>query len=385
MTKLKDGKNSKIKVMHVLSKLDTGGLENGIINLCNNLDREKFEPMICCLNDSGLMAQRLKADVKLFNLNLPDERNLLYALKLSRFYRKERPDIVHAHGWGQCSLYAVTGARIAGVPIVINGEHGAVFTRKRQIFLQKITALLSTILLSVSESLKVKVAEELGIPARKIKVINNGVDTQIFTGGYDVSGLKEELIKKFNFHIDTKTIVIGSVGSLKRQKNQIILLEALKALNMKDPDNNIKVIFAGNGPDKLILEKYVTDNNMKGQAVFLGERNDIPRLLSLFDIFVSTSLNEGFSNVILESLSSAVPVIATKSVGTPELVYDGTNGFIIYPPVEAASFAEKIKLLADNPRLLKELSDNARRIIKDRFSIKSMISSYEKLYSDCLN
>lgn len=385
MTKLKDGKNSKIKVMHVLSKLDTGGLENGIINLCNNLDRERFEPAICCLNGFGSMAQRLRADVKLFNLNLPDERNLLYSLKLAGFYRREKPDIVHAHGWGQCSLYAVTGARIAGVPVVVNGEHGAVFTRRRQIFLQKITALLSTTLLSVSESLKGKVAEELGIPALKIKVIHNGVDTQIFTGGYDVSGLKEELIKKFNFHIGAKTLVIGSVGSLKRQKNQIILLEALKALNMENPDNNIKVIFVGDGPDKLMLEKYVTDNNMKGQAVFLGERNDIPRLLSLFDIFVSTSLSEGFSNVILEATSSAVPVIATKSVGTPELVYDGTNGFIVYPPVEAAGFAEKIKSLADDPRLLKELSANARRLTEENFSIKSMVSSYEKLYSDSLN
>ncbi|TAN61944.1 glycosyltransferase family 1 protein, partial [bacterium] len=299
--------------------------------------------------------------------------------------RREKPGIVHAHGWGQCSLYAVTGARLAGVPVVINGEHGAVFTRRRQIFLQKITALLSNTLLSVSESLKRKVAEELGIPARKIKVIHNGVDTGIFTGGYDVSGLKEELIKKFNFHIDTKSLVIGSVGSLKRQKNQIILLEALKALNIKNPDNNIKAIFAGDGPDKLMLEKYVTDNGMKGQAVFLGERNDIPRLLSLFDIFVSTSLSEGFSNVILEATSSAVPVIATKSVGTPELVYDGTNGFIVYPPVEAAGFAEKIKLLADDPRLLKELSANARRLTEENFSIKSMVSSYEKLYSDSLN
>jgi sugar transferase (PEP-CTERM/EpsH1 system associated) len=375
----------KIKVMHVLSKLDTGGLENGVVNLCNNLDRARFEPMICCLNDIGPMAQRLKTDIRLFNLNLSDRRDLFYPLRLAAFFRKENPDIVHTHGWGQWSLYAIIGARLGGIPVVINGEHGSFFAKRHQIFLQRIIGLLSNIILSVSDSLKNEITKRFAISKQRMKVIHNGVDTQIFTGNYDVFELKEELLNHFNFYIDTNSLVIGSVGSLKRQKNQTMLLQAIMALNIKRPDNNIKVIFVGDGPDRLMLEKYITDNNMKKQVVFLGERNDIPKLLSLFDVLVSTSLSEGLSNVILEAMSSAVPVIATKSVGTPELVYDSINGFIVYPPVDALGFAEKIKFLADNPQLLKTLSSNARKFIEENFSIKKMVSSYENIYLNSVN
>lgn len=384
MTKVESSKNCKIKVMHVLSKLDTGGLENGVINLCNNLDRARFEPMICCLNGSGSMAQRLKADVRLFDMNFPDERNLFYPFKLAGFFRKEKPHIVHTHGWGQCSLYAITGARLGGIPAVINGEHGAIFTRRRQVFLQRIVASLSNTVLSVSESLKTRVARELAISPRKFKVINNGVDTLIFSGDYDVRKLKEELKERFDLNISLGGLVIGSVGSLKPQKNQIMLLEAIRALNIESPNNNVKVILVGDGPDRSMLEAYIAGNKMKKQVVILGKRSDIPELLSLFDVFISTSLSEGLSNVILEALSSSVPVIATKSVGTPELVYDGINGFIVHPP-HASGFAEKIKFLLENRHFLKELSANARKFIEENYSIKKMVSSYEDFYSDCLD
>jgi len=63
--------DQKIKIIHVLSRLETGGLENGVVNICNNIDRNKFEPSICCLKGLGSMAERLKSDIKVFNLNLP--------------------------------------------------------------------------------------------------------------------------------------------------------------------------------------------------------------------------------------------------------------------------------------------------------------------------
>ncbi len=127
----------KIKLVHFLSRFDIGGMENGITNICNRINRDRFEPVVCCLKGAGSMVSRLKPDVKVINLSYPDGKAPFRPFKLSRYFKKERPAIVHTHGWGGCSLDGILGARISGVPGIINGEHGSIFLKPYQLFLQK--------------------------------------------------------------------------------------------------------------------------------------------------------------------------------------------------------------------------------------------------------
>lgn len=375
-------KSQKIKVMHVLCRLETGGLENGVVNICNNLDRDKFEPVICCLKSLGPMAERLKPDVKVFNLCYCEGKDLLRPLKLAKFFKKARPDIVHTHAWGQGSFEGILGAWLGGVPIIVNGEHGAFFTKKYQIILQRFLAGLCKATLSVSQALKNKINETLGVPLRNIKVIVNGVDLDIFHGNYSTSEFIKEIEDSNKIKIDKYDFIIGCIGSLKPQKNQEMLLRAIAQINKNSP-KRIIAIFVGSGIDLGKLRNFVNNHGLKNQVIFLGERKDISRILSAFNVLVSCSTAqwEGLSNVILEAMASGKAVISTRSVGSEEIIKSSENGFLINCN-DVPALVNSITDLISDLNLLSKISHNAKKFIADSYSLIKMVNSYQRFYSE---
>ncbi len=372
----------KIKIMHILQRLEVGGKENGIVNICNNFDRERFSSSICCLKGIGRMKTRLKPDVEVFNLNLGEGKPLLRPLVLAKFFRIMQPDIVHTHAWGGGFYSGIIGAKLARVPVAINGEHGGFGTKLYQLYAQRFLARLCNQVLSVSESLKKTIVTEVGIPSSKIHVVANGVDTARFTGDHNTAKLKEELRNNFQLIIGQNDFVVGCVGSLKRGKNQILLLRALKEIRDRDTRNRIKVLFIGDGPDRAMLETYAKNAGLSKQVFFLGIRKDVTQLLCLTDISASVSLPqfEGLSNVVLEAMASRVAVISTKSVGSTELISDGVNGFLVDVD-DVKALAQKLESLASNPEVAKEAGQRAREFVTANFSLQKMVSDYEEIYT----
>lgn len=364
-------KGDKLKICHVLDRLETGGMENGVVNICNNLDRNKFTPVILCVKGLGVMRNRLNPDVEVLCFGAKDERDLLRPLKLAKFIKKFEFDVVHTHGWGACSFSGIVGAVLAGVAVVINGEHGTFFLKKHQIFAQKLLSVLCDVTLSVSGSLKIEIEKKLRIPGRSIQVIANGVDTGIFNGCYDLEP------DRFNFLREEK-IIIGCIGSLKAIKNQIMLLKALKLTLEENPSAPLSVVFVGDGPDNRMLNDYVNEKKMGSKVFFLGRRQDVPELLTLIDVLVSTSKTEGAPNVLLEAMASGVPVISTNSGGAKEYVIDGENGYLVELD-DVSGLKEKIQLLLDEKKR-KSLGGNGRDFVIKNYSIKKMVSEYEQLY-----
>lgn len=377
--------NSIIRICHVLARLDVGGLENGVVNLCNGHDRSRFSPIVCCVKGGGEMADRLRPDVQVDILNFSEGRHPLRFLSLARYFRRARPHIVHTHGWSQSSFDGVLGARIAGVPVVINGEHGAFQTQWRQIVLQRFIARSCDRILSVSAALKSKVVEKIGVDPRDIEVIHNGVDTGLFSGTHDTAALIREIRDACQVHIDEETTVIGCIGSLQKRKNQKLLLEAAGEYVNKFPGKNILVLIVGQGPDERMLKERARQLHIDEHVAFLGQRADIPAILSLLDLLVLPSRmgSEGLPNVILEALSSGVPVVATRSVGTQEIITDQETGYLLDSEDPAELAATLDAALEDGARL-KALSERARKHIHAHFSLAHMIGNYEALYSHCL-
>jgi glycosyltransferase involved in cell wall biosynthesis len=333
-----------------------------------------------------MMTERLRPDIRVFDMGFPRGKAPLSVLKLALFFRKIRPNIVHTHAWGCGSLYGIIGAKVARVSVVFNGEHGSFFLKAHQVMLQKVLAAMCDVTLSVSESLKERVVQNLGISPEKIRVIPNGVDTDIFSGKYDCSYLREELKRKFGIIIDDHSVVIGCIGSLKSEKNQVMLLKALREIKHEKAGKQIKAIFVGDGADLLDLVRFVKDNGLQRDVAFIGNRKDIPQLLSAMNVFISTSISrhEGMSNVILEAMSSSLPVIATKSIGTSELVRDGLTGFLVEQD-DVIALADEIISLCGDLELRKKMGIKAREIVKNKYSITEMVSNYEKVYSDILD
>ncbi|HVN95538.1 MAG TPA: glycosyltransferase [Syntrophorhabdaceae bacterium] len=366
--------------MHFVESLGAGGMENGIVNLANHFDRSRFDYMICCFGQPGAMAQRLDAvNTPLYALNYGDGFHFSSVLSLGRFLRKQRIDILHTHGWGSRCFIGLVAAKIARIPLCINGEHGQLHIEKTGRFLaQRVILPLYDDNLSVSEDLKYKIRRELRLPRLPVTVITNGVDTEKFHGKYNVDQLRATL------KLEANDLAIGVIASLKWQKNQQVVLQA--AHRLSSHGKRIRVIFVGDGPDRQMLAKMAADLSIDRNTVFLGIRSDVPQILSLLDIMILPSVpnSEGLSNVILEAMASGVPVIATNSLGTGDIIQEEITG-MLFDPQDPAELARKIALIDGDSDLRQRVVGNAKeRILKD-YSLNVMVKRYEDYYLDLFN
>jgi glycosyltransferase involved in cell wall biosynthesis len=366
-----------IRIMHVVENLDLGGMENGIVNLANRFDYARFDFAICCFSHRGALANRLRVGrAKLVELGYGPGTHLESVFHLAHLMKQNRTHILHAHGWGARSLLALIGAKLAGVPFCVNGEHGQLhIERRHQLYLQSAMLRVFDDNLSVSHGLKEKIQSRLRANGVAITVIPNGVDTQLFHGGYPIDALRKE------FGVHRGDFLIGVIGSLKWQKNQHIAIKALhriRHLGLK-----ATLLLVGIGPDGKELQQLSRHLGISDNVLFVGGRDDIPQILSLLNVLVLSSIRdfEGMSNITMEAMASRVPVIASDSIGTRELIADLETG-LLFDPDRPEDLADKILLLSKKDSLRTSIIKNARELMEREYSLEVMVKRYEDYYEN---
>lgn len=365
--------------MHVVETLDVGGMENGLVNIANFIDHSIFNFRICCFTQKGKLSKRiLDAPEVVLELNYGPGLHLESVFRLASLFRKQRVQILHTHGWGARMLVAYLGAKLSGVPFIVNGEHGVLhITKKSQFVVQRFILKHCDAILSVSEGLKTKVIQEFGLDYENISVIQNGVDTEKFHGNYPVEPILEDLC------LGQDEFRIGVIGSLKQQKNQRVVLQAVSLLDQQDTD--FRLLLIGDGPDRNMLEALKYKLNIENKVLFLGNRDDVHRLMSVLDLLILPSISdhEGMSNVILEAMASNVPVISSTSVGSKELIEDRDNG-LLFDYDNATELKEKIVILKRDRNFRMHMTKKAKRKILAHHTIDAMVKNYEKFYMKLL-
>jgi sugar transferase (PEP-CTERM/EpsH1 system associated) len=359
--------HKKIKVMHLIHSLGAGGAENGIINLANNMDRNRFAVSICSFVKNGTREKHLKKDVPLFTVNKKQGNDLSLPLRLARLFKTQRPDIVHTHAWGTM-FEGFLGAKLARVPVLVHGEHGTIERRKKNRYFQRIIWGYFNAVLSISQSHKKQLAKTIGFPEQKITVLQNGVDADLFCPmpGTRIFGMKDKFI-------------IGTIGRLVPIKNQALLLNAFA--EAKKNHDNLFLVIVGEGHLENSLKEQARDLEIADDVLFTGRRFDIPQVLNSLDLFVLPSLNEGMSNTILEAMGCGLPVIATNVGGNPELISHDKTG-LLTTSENASQLAERICLLAQDRQLRQHLAEQARNSIIKTWSLSRMVQCYQQFYEN---
>jgi len=364
--------------MHILSSFDIGGLENGVVNLLNTMDRDRFTHAICCIDRSGRSAEKLtRGDIEIFEMKKGDGRDLFLPFKLARLFKNFNPDIVHTRNWG--AIDGILGARLAGVPVVIHGEHGRDITDPdgesiKRILIRRYLSYFVDCYVTVSKDLEKWLTLVVGIPEKKVQTICNGVDTLKFNPeGRD--------LVRARYGYSDKDLVIGTVGRLDPIKDQQLLIKAFAQLHGKYP--NLTLLIIGDGPCRGDLEKLTEHLGIQRSVRFLGLRMDVPELLKLLDIFVLPSLREGIPNTVLEAMATALPVIATSVGGNIELVDHEETGYLI-PREYVSALANTLeKYILDRPTMKRHGIAGRERAVKE-FSLDKMAVHYEALYTQLL-
>jgi len=370
-----------IHIIHIVHSFGIGGLENGIVNLANRMNPTRFKISIVSLTGGMDSKERItRKDVNCVviqkNEGVSSHEGIgndwFLPFKLAKFFKKEKADIIHTHGWGTF-LEGILAAKLARIPILIHGEHGTdqLDLARRRIAYRMGAWGVDTIL-AVCENMRDRFICKYHIPAKKIQTIRNGVDTEYFKHDKNLRQATRQ-----NLGIRDDNVVIGTIGRLCYEKNYETLLRAIALIVNKH--SSIQLIMVGDGPYRGSLTQLAVDLGIESRVHFLGTRYDRLELLNAMDVFALTSVSEGLPNTLLEAMSVGLPVVTTSVGGIPEVVTTQKDGLLVEPQ-NSQGFAKSLEQLLQASELRDQLGAAAHKRMESKFSLKNMVQEYENMY-----
>ena len=329
-------------------------------------------------------AGRITADnVEIFALGMKTGHDWGVYWKLLRVLIRLKPRIIHTRNLAALEMQAV-GWLIPGARGV-HGEHGRDIydldgSNRRYQILRRLLSPIIGRFITVSEDLRGWLVDTVGIPAKKVVQIYNGVDTARF---YPRATADWSLAPKG--FAGRENLVIGTVGRLAEVKNQDALVSAFAKLVTESPTlrSKLRLVIVGDGPMHDALQRSIKDKGISELVWLTGNRSDIPELLAMLDIFVLSSLAEGVSNTILEAMASGLPILATRTGGNPELVRDGYNGWLV-PVSDSDALAERLRHMLENMAQTRELGARGREMVDATFNWDRTVDRYFSVYDELL-
>jgi glycosyltransferase involved in cell wall biosynthesis len=370
----------RLRTLQFVDSLRVGGAERQFLNLVAGLRALDVSVHVACFRAQGDFAGELAAQgVRLIELpisSLPSPVTAARACSLARLLRRERIDVVHTTTLYP-NLLGVTAARLAGTPAIVASvrDMGTMWNR-RLLALQRFVCRFADAVVTNAEAIANRL-ESQGWDRSRIEVIGNGVTPNGLPAGSH-PGFRREL------GLPADAPLVGVVGRLHWIKGLEDFVAAAARVAARFPAAHFLVV----GPIHSFpeYERRATELRRIGDELGLGPRlvltglrRDVPQLLTELSVSVSSSLAEGLSNTLLESMAAGVPVVATAVGGTPEVVADGVTGILV-PPRDPAALADGICRLLAAPELASRMGRAGRQRVEDRFGPALMVERTRQLY-----
>lgn len=355
-----------------------GGAEEALLILIENIDRRVWRPTLLYNASPAIAtlvsrARDLGAEtraVPALPLGLAGARRLS---SFARELRQARPAVFHAHlSWPLAAKYALFAAVFARVPAVVATVHlFPEFHLDRSNYVQeRLLAARVGRYIAVSHDIAVKLVKALHWPARKIEVIHNGIAVERFQRRFGTD-------LRMRLKVPANRPVFLTVARFDRQKGHDVLLQAATRI----PEACF--VLAGDGPERMRLERQVEQLRLRDRVLFLGRRTDVPELLAASDAFVLPSLYEGSSLALLEAMAAGKPVVTSAIPGTDELILDGETGLLV-PPGNPDALALALRRVLAEPLLRARLGTAARDHAQRSFSASAAASRVAAVYDELL-
>lgn len=355
-----------IRVCHVSMCLQTGGLERLLVDFARFHDRTKFELQFLALTGDGQPAEDIRAEgcpAQVLNESLRI-RKLRSLAHVVRHLKQQQTQIVHTHNT-YAHFYGALAAKLAGVPVVVNSQHGRGCGESWKARWQfKLANRWTQRVVGVSRDAARLCQQQDRAAREKITTIWNGIN-----------------LDRFAFHGPKPVPTAISVARLSAVKDFPTLLRAVPLVLPQVPDFRLRIV--GDGPERPKLERLIDELTLRPHVELLGERHDVPDLLAESGFFVSSSLSEGISLTLLEAMAVGLPVVTTAVGGNPEIVLDGQTGRLV-PTIDPSALARAIVDHCAEPDLWHAMGTLGRQRVEQHFEIRQMIHSYEALYEELI-
>lgn len=364
-------KRLNLKVIHITESNGWSGGAAQTLFLGKELKNYGIENIYLCPENGDLGRKAKQQGFKLYNFKPKSNLDIKESIKVSKIYDEIKPHIVHAHHPKGHNMSFIAKLLSKYKPVLVVSRRVSHPLPQNILAQIKYKSKQINAYIAVCEYVK-KILVEYGIEKERIHVIYSGVDKNKYFKK------EKDLNFKSSLGLNNNDFVISLIGNFSKDKGQEILLKALEILNKEGYE--FKVIFAGKFTDTEDFRNMVSNYINPENALCLGLRDDVDKLLNITDISINAAIKgEALSGSIRESLACGIPVIASNIAGNSEIVKDKHNGFL-FQPGNYSELAEKIKILINNEHLRKTFSENAIKTITEKFTVQKMAENTLNLY-----
>lgn len=362
-----------IRLLFVVPDLRVGGAERHVTMLLPRLDPRRFTSSVVCIGREGELFPELNlAGIEATALHLEGKAAGLRALRrLVSITRRTRPDVVVVRGYNSEMLGRIA-ARLCGVRHTVMWMHNIGDPAPRSAVRTTVDRILTrwtSAYFGVAEAQRRYLVAELGYPGDKIRIIHNGVDPALF----DVESDRRVLTE---FGWAQSDPVVGILAELSPIKDHATFLRAARIVIDQMPRARFLII--GDGACRRQLQALCAALRITSNVHFTGVRHDVARLLRAIDVFALSSVTvECFSIALLEAMACARPAVCTAVGGIPELVEDGTTGYLV-PPEDPQRLATRLVELLSDPDTARRMGLAARRRVESEFSLDRSVERAQR-------
>lgn len=371
--------------MLVIDDLGYGGAERQVIELANNMDCAHFDVHVCALSDHMPLSATLKgAEHRLHVIKKSNRCDFTVVPRLARLLRDLHADVVHGFLFS-AEIAGRLAGRMAGTKLIIGSERNANRRiARRHTLAYRLTQRYTDIIVANSNAGAESNARVFNRPLSEYRVVHNGVDTERFR---PVNGV--EIRKQLG--IPGSAPLVGVFANFKKQKNHAMTFRAFRRVCDAFPDAQLLLIGDPPVDSRGRLDAYyaqlhrlVDELGIRDQCIFAGHQDATEHIYPACDVAVLSSYHEGTPNVLLESMSCGVPVVATRVCDNGYIVRDGEVGHLVDLNDDAA-MADRIGLILGDRMLRQAMGRNARQWVCDEFSTRRLAEKMGGVYTELLS
>jgi len=372
-----------LKITYVLGSLRDGGTERQVLELVRHLDRKTFEPSLILMEGANVERSRDLVEHCLV-LGVPQGGNsrwhlrsasLVKAVLRAQVHMKRlRTDIVHAFLPGP-SILGGMAARLARVPLVIGSRRSLPSQyragRRSAGWADSAAFRLAHFNLGNSHAVTREMIRIAGCPENKCGTLHNGVDLLRFH-----PDAPSDIRQQLGWTQDE--VVFGQIANFRTGKRHSDFVEMAAILAQRHPQARFILAGADYGALTSIL-RQIESHGLAPKFKVLNGSASPEEIFAALDVYVCTSEAEGFSNVILEAMACARPIIATAVGGNPEAVRQDSSGFLV-PVGDVAALSQQAAKLLSDPGLRKQMGMKGRALAETEFSLSAMVTAQQEIY-----
>jgi len=352
--------------------LDLGGSERQVAEVAMSLDRQRFRPTVGCFHSHGVRADDLRrAGVPVIEFpvrSFGSPRAVLLAGRCMSWIRRHQVALVHPFDVPTV-LFAVPLARLARVPIVLSSQRGdrGLFSKREQRALRLTDRIVDGVVVN-SNYIRRLLESDSALPASRIHTCHNGLDTTIF-----------HPVERAERPAPGEGLVVGIVAALRSEKSVETLIEAFSRVR----ERKHALVIVGDGPCKEALVALAGRLGVLERTTFAATAVDVASWYRRIDVFVLPSLNESFSNSLMEAMASGCAVLASNVGGNPELVKHGENG-MLFPAGDVAGLTSGLEAVLGDAALRSRLAAAGVRTIEEGYTRQRSAQRFGELYEQLL-